>query len=204
LYFALVYYPQVGVENIDAFRRRYDPTASVIEAHMAVMFPVPASVGLQFLVEHIETALRAWSPFSIHLKGFSKSHDHWLFLTVDKGRAEVIELFEQIYTGRIAEYRRHDIDFNPHVGLGLFIREDVRYDMSSGGVQREDLDEPRYREALREARSLNLDFESRVDKLDLVELPAEILDWAFGKRAHPPDDERVVTRREFTLQGEVR
>ncbi len=53
---------------------------------MAVMFPVPASVGLQFLVEHIETALRAWSPFSIHLKGFSKSHDHWLFLTVDKGR----------------------------------------------------------------------------------------------------------------------
>ncbi len=203
MYFALIHYPHVGVELIDAFRRKYDPTASLLEAHMAVMFPVPASVGFEFLVEHIETALRAFRPFSIQLKGFSKSHDHWLLLTVDKGRRDVIELFEQIYTGRIAEYRRHDIDFNPHVGLGLFIKEDVRYDMSSGGVEPEDLDEPRYREALREARSLHLDFESRVDKLDLVELPAEILDWAFGKRAHLPYDVRVVTRREFTLTGEA-
>jgi hypothetical protein len=199
VYFALVYYPDGSVERIDAFRRKYDPTVSVIEAHMGIMFPVPGSIGLEKLGEHLERTLWPWSPFSIRLSGLTKSHDHWLLLTIDKGRTKVIQLFEQIYTGPLAEHRRYDIEFIPHIGLGLFIKNDVRYTMSSDGVQPDDLDEPPYRKALKEAQSLNLELECVVNKLDLVELPTEILDWAMGKRADFPKDKQVVTRREFIL-----
>lgn len=199
MYFALVYYPDVVVESLDAFRRKYDPTSSVLDAHLTIMFPVPGSVGLERLTEHLERTLRPWRPFSIRLDGVTKSQDHWLLLTPDEGRDDVVRLFEQIYTGPLAEYRREDIDFIPHIGLGLFVKKDVRYDMSPGSLHPGDLDETRYREASREARALNLDFEFHVNKLHLIELPNEILDWARGKRVDFPRDKKTVTRREFIL-----
>lgn len=183
MYYGLVYYPKVNNKLINQIRKKYDPTVDLIEPHIGIMFPVPESVGEGELVRHIENVLRHWKPFPIRIRGFQKSWDHWLFLTLEEGNSDVIRLYRQIYTGILAKYRRDDIDFVPHITLGLFVKERTRYDFNN--PQQLDFDEQKYRQALGEAEAPGLDFKCIVDKLHLVKLT--------------DDFSRIVRSQEFPL-----
>ena len=74
-----------------------------------------------------------------------------------------------MYTGLLAPHRRHDIEYIPHIGLGYFGAEG--YDLTAQSVA--PLDESRYAEALRMAEEANLDFETQVDRLTLMEIDNE-------------------------------
>ena len=120
--YALVFYPQLDAglkESIGRIRRKYDPTAGGSKPHITVLFPVPDRIGEPQLISHIQKVLSDFSPFEIRLGGFHKSHDHWLFLTLTEGEAKVKQLYESLLTGILAEYRKHGVEFVPHVGLGL-------------------------------------------------------------------------------------
>lgn len=200
MYYALVFYPQLDselTESIDEIRRKYDPTVDWSEPHVAVVFPVPDVVGEAELVGHIEDVLRDWKPFEIRLGGFHKSRDHWLFLTVAKGERQVKDLYQSLYTGILEEYRRDDIEFVPHLGLGLFLKEGSTYDWDH--PQEADLDQEKYDEALRQAKALPLGSSCVMEKLHLVKIRDEVLDWATGKRASIPEDSRSTEVREFHL-----
>ena len=200
MYYALVFYPQLDselTESIDEIRRKYDPTVDWSEPHVAVVFPVPDVVGEAELVGHIEDVLRDWKPFEVRLGGFHKSRDHWLFLTVAKGERQVKDLYQSLYTGILEEYRRDDIEFVPHLGLGLFVKESSTYDWDH--PQEADLDQEKYDEALRQAKALPLGSSCVMEKLHLVKIPDEVLDWATGKRASIPEDSRSTEVREFHL-----
>ena len=171
MYYALVQYPNIDTERIDQIRRKYDPTVDLIGPHVTIMFPVPESVGEGALVRHIEKVLKHRQPFQVRIHGFKKSWDHWLFLTLEEGNTNVINviaLYEEIYTGILAQYRRDDIEFIPHIGLGLFVKEGAQYDLKD--PKQLDFDAQRYQQALLEAQALNLDFRCQVDKLHLVKL----------------------------------
>jgi hypothetical protein len=45
MFYSLASFPQTDTSLIERFRRKYDPTADLIEAHLAVVFPVPDSIG---------------------------------------------------------------------------------------------------------------------------------------------------------------
>jgi 2'-5' RNA ligase len=200
MYYALVFYPQLDselTELIDEIRRKYDPTVDWSEPHVAVVFPVPDVVGEAEFVGHIEDVLRDWKPFEIRLGGFHKSRDHWLFLTVAKGERQVKDLYQSLYTGILEEYRRDDIEFVPHLGLGLFVKEGSTYDWDH--PQEADLDQEKYDEALRQAKALPLGSSCVMEKLHLVKIADEVLDWATGKRASIPEDSRSTEVREFHL-----
>ena len=200
MYYALVFYPQLDSELtdlIDEIRRKDDPTVDRSEPHIAVVFPVPDAVGEAELVSHIEDVLRDWRPFEVRLGGFHKSRDHWLFLTVAQGERQVKDLYRSLYTGILEEYRRDDIEFVPHLGLGLFVKEGSRYDWDH--PQEADFDQEKYDEALRQAKALPLGSCCVVEKLHLVKIPDEVLDWATGKRASIPKDSQSAEVREFHL-----
>jgi 2'-5' RNA ligase len=97
--------------------------------------------------------LKKWQPFTIHLHGFKKSWDDYLFLLIQKGNANITRIHNEIYTGRLAGYRREDIPFIPHLTLGVF-----------------DKDSNQYNHALKEARQLGLDYHCLFDKLNLVKV----------------------------------
>ena len=65
-----------------------------------------------------------------------------------------------------------DLEFIPHVALGLFIKRTGDYDI--GDPRPLDLDEQRYQEALREAEALKLDHRCVIDKLHLVKFTDDI------------------------------
>ena len=200
MYYALVFYPQLDpglTELIDEIRRKYDPTVERSKPHITVLFPVPDKVGEPQLISHIQSVLSDWSSFDIRLGGFHKSHDHWLFLTLTEGEAQVSQLYQLLLTGILAEYRRDDIEFVPHLGLGLFIKEGSRYDWAH--PQEADFDRQKYEEALQQAKALPLGSSCVMEKLHLVRIPEEVLDWATGKRASIPGDWRSTEVREFRL-----
>ena len=151
--YALVHYPNIDTEKINKFRNRYDPQAHLIQPHITLMFPVPESMGEYFLVHHIENVLRDWEPFPIHLQGIQKSWDDHLFLMVQEGSANIIDLHSKIYIGRLVDYLKEDLPFVPHLTLGVF---------------NENVD--KFPEALEEAQLLDLDYHCVLDKLNLVKV----------------------------------
>ncbi len=165
--YGLVYYPHFRSVGLGEFRRRHDPTVDLIEPHLGILFPVPDSVGEENLVRHLEEILQRRQPFPVRIHGLTKSWDHWLLLTLDEGNAEVLQLYDEIYTGPVAGFRRDDIEFIPHVAIGLFARNPERYDHQD--PQALPLDQRRYEEALSDAKSLGIDVQCIVDELHLIQ-----------------------------------
>jgi 2'-5' RNA ligase len=198
MYWSLLYYPEVGIEALDRLRRKYDPLVDFIPPHVPVVFPVPAPEDEASLFAHVEQVLRGRKRFPLRLRGLEKSPDHWLFLLVEEGFEELVELFEAMYTGPLAPFRRHDLEYVPHVGLGLFVKPQVRYEMSAQS-RAADLDEPTYREALSEAQAARIDIRCELSMLHLVEIGDEILDWAHGTRPDVPTGAKARTGKRFEL-----
>jgi len=200
MHFALVFYPQLDSELSEAIariRRKYDPTADHSEPHITMVFPVPDTVGETELISHIAEVLEDIESFEIELGGFRKSRDHWLFLTLTSGVQEVQELNRSLYTGILGEYRRDDIAFVPHLGLGLFVREGANY--SWDHPRAADLDQRKYEGALQEAKALPLGSSCGVDRLHLVKIPDEVIEWTTGTRATIPEDWRSTVVGVFRL-----
>jgi 2'-5' RNA ligase len=172
VYYGLVHYLSIDTEHIDRFRSKHDPHVDLIEPHITVVFPVPGFIGKERIVRHIQSVLRGWKSFPIHLQGFHKSWNHWLFLILQEGNASVIRLHDELYTGVLAGYRKEDIGFIPHLGLGFFAKRDAAYDILD--PQQVPLDTARYSQALEEAKRLNLDYHGVIDKLHLVEITDDV------------------------------
>lgn len=197
MFYALVYYPDIDVEHLNQIRRKYDPTVDVIDPHITIMFAVPESIGEQQLVDHLDSILDAWQPFPIRMCDFHRSSDHWLFLTLSDGKSDVVNLYRSIYTDILADFRRHDIDFVPHLALGLFIKDNEQYDWNN--PRESDFDEHSFSLAMRETEGLNLDITCLVDKLHLVKVANEVFEWATGKRPSFSTDTRAIHVKTFPL-----
>lgn len=131
MYYVLLYYPRFDRktgENIEAFRRKYDPFADSWKPHIPFIFPVRCTeVEEGKFTEHVETVLERWKPFPIHIAGFKKSWDHLLFLLLREGNEKAIALHDELYSGILAPFLRRDIEYIPHIGIGSFVRIDAGY-----------------------------------------------------------------------------
>ena len=116
----------------------------------------------------------------------------WCRLPVQEDRTGR-EMLRQV----LDKYRRDDIDFVPHVGLGLFVKEGARYDWAH--PREADLDQERYDGALQQAKTLPLGSTYLVERLHLVKIPDEVLDWTAGQRASIPEDWLSTEIRVFGL-----
>ena len=132
---------------------KYDPQAELIEPHITLMFPVPESIGEDTLVHHLEGVLRNCQSFPVHLQGCQISSDDYLFLLIQTGKANVIRLHDEVYTGILADYWRKDIPFVPHLTLGVLNKKSTNRD-----------------HALAEAEELAIDYHCVMDKLHLVKV----------------------------------
>ena len=163
--YAVVHYPNVDTRHINRLRKKYDPQFNLIEPHITLMFPVPESVGEEKLVHHLHTLLSGLEPFRITLRGLRKSWDQYLFLSVQEGENKLIDLHDKIYTGTVADYRKEEIPFVPHVTLGSFA---------------ENVNE--CADAFEEANRLNLDYECVLDKLDLLKINDKRTEIVWSKQ----------------------
>jgi 2'-5' RNA ligase len=164
--YSVVYYPDLRDKRIELFRKDHDPYADLIQEHLTIVFPFPAEIELQVLVNHVKGVLRKHEPFEAFITGFEKSWDHWLFLAVEQGKAEFNTIHEELYTGILDRFLRRDIEYKPHIGLGYF-----------GGTEYDPLrpealefSETEYNKALEELKGMELSYYCKVNYLTIVEL----------------------------------
>lgn len=169
MYYCVVHYPNTDTSKIEQLRKKYDPTSGNIQAHLTLVFPFKTdSVQENVLKNHIQTVANNFPEFSAQLKGFEKSWDNWLFLSVEEGNEQFIKLHDELYKGILEPYLRRDLPFSPHVSLGLFMEEGSGYTLKN--LEAGPLNAEKYGQALKEAKELNLDYEVRVGKLTLIKL----------------------------------
>jgi hypothetical protein len=201
MYYVLLYYPKLDSkteENIALFRRKYDPLAGSLKPHIPFVFPVPCSeVEETKLTTHVETVLRNWKPFPIQIRGFTKSWDHWLLLKLKKGNENAIALHDELYTGILSLYLRKDIEYIPHIGMGLFVREDAEYNVLD--PKRVDFDAKLYSQALKEAKSLQINSFDTVDRLSLDKIKVRRGKSLKVSAQRREDLARVVSAKEIKL-----
>lgn len=143
---------------------------------------------MRYLKKSLENYLRGvfgnTQKFPIHLKGFEKAVDHWLFLTVQEGNDKIVRLHDELYRGPLEKYLRPDLPFIPHIALGLFAAKDSGYSLENPQIV--GFDEVEYKRALEEAENLDLDYSTEVDKVKLLKLEKDL--------------RTIVEEKEFTLK----
>lgn len=102
-----------------------------------------------------------------------------MFLILAEGNEDVIRLHQELYAGILAPYYRPDIEFIPHLGLGLFARQDANYDIRN--PQQLSLDAEKYSQALEEAQQLGLDYACVVDRLHLVKISDDLSEIVWNR-----------------------
>lgn len=160
--YVLVVYPDLEDDSkIQGLRKKYSPYYSVIKPHITLVFPSP-DMDREEIGNHVSKILKNFTQFDLRLVGLVRSFDNWLFLGIEEGNDKIVELHDQLYTGILREHLRKDIEFIPHVGLGLFKTDEE------------------YEKAENEARKLNLDYKCKVENIYLLHLrdgKSEI-DWS--------------------------
>jgi hypothetical protein len=174
MYYSVVYFLNIDKSKIDGIRKKYDPTFNLIDAHMTIVFPVPDSISEEEIIRHINNKLAGQKSFNVHISGFEKSWDNWLFLCLKDGRSEMVKLHDKLYKGILAPLLRKDIEYIPHISLGLFSKKNTDYDLKNPTVGI--FDDELYGKALGEAGQVGLDYKSIVNKVSLIKI-----DDAFTK-----------------------
>lgn len=169
MYYALVHFSSIDIEKINVLRKKYDPTFAIIEPHITLVFPIADTQSrVDDLEKHTGNTLRHWRSFEVHIGGFEKSWDHWLFLAVAEGRDKLIQLHDELYSDTLSAHLRKDIQYSPHISLGLFVKDEDRYNLKH--PEKLVFDENKYSEALKEANKLKLDYRSIVDTIMLIKI----------------------------------
>jgi len=176
MFYTLLFYPEFDPETKEKlleFRKRYDPFVDSWKPHITFVFPVPAEdIDEEDLIAHIKSVLSRWKPFKVHIKGLEKSWDHWLFVLLDEGNDQLIQLHDELYTGPLKKYLREDIDFIPHIAIGLFTTKDVVYDLRDPKAL--DLDGPLFEKGMAAAREINFDLWNNLDAFALEKFDDEL------------------------------
>lgn len=167
MYYALVYNPGIENEGFHLLREKYEPYYRLLPEHLVFIFPVPESIGLKKLEDHISRILAQWKPFKVHFHGLQKSWDHWLLLVIKEGNNLVHKLHDDLYTDILTPYLRNDLPYNPHIGLGSFSKEMYDFNNPTAPLS---LDKEKYIKAKTEFENLGLDFWRTIDRLTLVEI----------------------------------
>lgn len=113
---------RADLARIETLRRRHDPQAAIIPAHVTLVFPFETD-DLPTIAQHISHVVASHGPIALRLSAYLavRAHDNTqshIFLVPDQGRAEIEALHDALYTGPLAGALRHDIPFIPHVTVG--------------------------------------------------------------------------------------
>jgi hypothetical protein len=194
MHYSLVHYPKFDrktEEKIQTSRRKYDSFVDSWRPHIPFIFPVPCNeIEEEKFTGRVENVLKNWKPFPIRIGGFSKSWDHWLFLLLKEGNEKAIVLHDELYTGVLSPFLRKDIEYIPHIGIGLFVRKDAGYNALDPKTV--DFDAKLYSRALKEAESLKIDCFDTVDRLVLNKVILKV-------RTALHIDQTVISSKEIKL-----
>lgn len=117
--YAIVAFPRLAAaEQIEAVRRRFDPLASVLRAHVTLVFPFADDALAPLLEPHVREAIVGMSAFDLTLTAPVATDGGYLFLNVAEGAEPLVELHSRLYAGALAPHRSTAHVYQPHITVG--------------------------------------------------------------------------------------
>lgn len=121
---ALVAFPEIAAADlawIEALRREADAQATRIGAHLTFVFPTDR-VSSARLGDHVASVVGGVAPIALRLDRWRiASHGaHYIFLEPTLGAEACGALYDRLHAGPLADLRRPDMPFAPHVTVGRF------------------------------------------------------------------------------------
>lgn len=118
-----------NLEIINKVRDQHDPLANHVRPHITLVFPFDSDIETVSLKEHISSALSDFAPFEIILSGITPtdSFGKYLFLNIQSGNDEIIQLHKILYTSILESYYPEwlkENNFLPHMTVGCFDNEE--------------------------------------------------------------------------------
>ena len=116
--FAVAWFPRFpGIERVEAFRRRHDPVADLIPAHLSLVFPFPTALSRLQVETHVQRVVSRWPPVPVTFRRVRTEANEFVFLMAQRGAASIKGLHDRLYTRSLAPHLRRDLPYEPHVTL---------------------------------------------------------------------------------------
>lgn len=119
-------YPQLitnDFDKIQSYRKANDELYfKVVQPHFTIVFPV-FDVLEDELVEEVREKASHWSRFNFTIRCATINKDAFseyfhTFLVPDEGYSQIVKLHDKLYSNKLKDNLRLDIDFVPHIGIG--------------------------------------------------------------------------------------
>src|SRR4051812_39881822 len=108
--YAVAWFPRFeGLEGIEAFRRRHDPAAAFIQAHLSLVFPFPTAHTQLQVETHVQRVVSRWPPIAVAFQRVRLHANEFLFLMASRGAAAVTALHDKLYTRSFQPHLRRDL-----------------------------------------------------------------------------------------------
>ncbi len=121
---AIVWFPPFPIDApIEPFRRKYDPMADSLPAHVTLVFPFPTNLTVMQLASHIRRIVGNWPSLPVSFRDIEGILDEFVFLMVRDRADAVVALHDKLYRGILKAYLRDDIPYLPHVTIGRLPRK---------------------------------------------------------------------------------
>jgi 2'-5' RNA ligase len=120
--YAIVAFPvldEAGV--VESVRRRFDPLASMLSAHITLVFPFTDAASEADLTKHIAGVVAGQRAFDITLADISVEDSGYVFLSVEAGAAVLCDLHDRLYTDLLAAYLSSAHEYRPHITIGRLL-----------------------------------------------------------------------------------
>jgi 2'-5' RNA ligase len=166
--FAVAWFPGfAGVERIEAFRQKHDPAASLIGAHLSLVFPFPTAHSRLQVETHIRRVVSRWPQIPVTFGRVRTHANEFLFLMASRGNASITALHDKLYTRSFQPHLRRDLPYEPHITLARYAGLD-RLEAALGEAGDAFRDE--FTDTLREVTLLSVGSDGKIDPLKSIPL----------------------------------
>ena len=164
----MAWFPQFeGLERVEAFRRRHDPMAGLIPAHLSLVFPFPTAHTRLQVETHVQRVASRWPPIPVTFRRVRMHANEFLFLMVARGAASITALHDRLYTRSFRPHLRLDIPYEPHITLARYAGFDQ---LEAALAEAEDEFRDEFTGVLREATLLSVAADGKIEVLKTIAL----------------------------------
>jgi 2'-5' RNA ligase len=166
--FAVAWFPSFrGIEQVEAFRKRNDPMAAHIAAHVSLVFPFGTNLTLLQLETHARRVASKWPPIPVTFRAVRMHANEFVFLMASRGAASLVALHDKLYTRSLRSHLRPEFAYEPHITIARQpdpARLEIAYDAAKDQFGAE------YADVMREIELLAVGPDGKIESLRKIAL----------------------------------
>jgi len=115
---AVAWFPGfAGIDRVEAFRRRHDPAASLIPAHVSLVFPFPTALKPLQIETHVRRVASRWPPIPVTFRSVRTEANEFVLLMAGRGAASIVALHDKLHTRSLRQHLRPELPYVPHITI---------------------------------------------------------------------------------------